>query len=302
MAQASPIADRPPTAGGPLVRLEVRARGRPAVYEVGDGGFLVGTVPGCDLRLPGAELPPVLCLIARQPGGARLRKLAPMAPLTVNGQAVVAAALADGDRIGVGGAEIVASIEGAPGQPADERERQLEEQSAQLLRERTEWQQRKADIEQECQRQQSAAVEMQQRLRKQERELAEARAEFEQLRRAGGSVEAAASKQYHDAQELKRELAEIKQQLVQKFQQQGLGDAVSSWVGTGQNQAITSEQIQKVLGEKVAQWAAQLKLPKDAIGAHLAKLLPALIDRLTPHGKVPDAAQLETEVDTYLSS
>ena len=92
------------------------------------------------------------------------------------------------------------------------------------------------------------------------------------------------------------------QELVQKFQQHGLGDAVSSWVGTGKNQAITSEQVQKVLGEKVAQWAGQLKLPEDAIGAHLAKLLPALIDRLTPHGKVPDAAQLETEVDTYLSS
>jgi uncharacterized protein YidB (DUF937 family) len=92
------------------------------------------------------------------------------------------------------------------------------------------------------------------------------------------------------------------QELVQKFQQQGLGDAVSSWVGTGQNQAITSEQIQKVLGEKLAQWASQLKLPKEAIGAQLAKLLPVLIDRLTPHGKVPDAAQVETEVDKYLGS
>jgi len=92
------------------------------------------------------------------------------------------------------------------------------------------------------------------------------------------------------------------QELVQKFQQQGLGDQVSSWVGTGQNQAITSEQIQKVLGERVAQWAGQLKLPKDAIGAQLAKVLPVLIDRLTPHGKVPDAAQVETEVDKYLGS
>src|SRR6185437_12376361 len=45
----------------PGVRLEVRpARGRAALYEVGDGGFLVGSVPGCDLRLPGANLPPVV--------------------------------------------------------------------------------------------------------------------------------------------------------------------------------------------------------------------------------------------------
>src|SRR5207237_7138342 len=65
---------------------------------------------------------------------------------------------------------------------------------------------------------QSAAVEMQQRLRKQERELAEARAAFERLRKENGGGEAA-EKQYQDALELRRELAEIKQQFVQKFQQ-----------------------------------------------------------------------------------
>ena len=38
-------------------------------------------MPGCDLRLPGTNLPPVVCLIARQPDGVRLRKLAPTLPI-----------------------------------------------------------------------------------------------------------------------------------------------------------------------------------------------------------------------------
>ena len=113
-----------------MVRLEVRVGGgRPAVYEVGDGGFLVGTVPGCDLRLPGANLPPVLCLVARQPGGASLRKLAPVQPITVNGRPVSSTYLADGDRVGVGAAELVVAIaipeEAAPASPLSQLEDRL---------------------------------------------------------------------------------------------------------------------------------------------------------------------------------
>ena len=88
---------------GPIVRLEVRiGSAQPAVYEVGDGGFLIGGVPGCDLRLPGPSMPPVVCLIARHSTGASLRKLAPVLPIAVNGRNVSSTYLNDGDRLGVG--------------------------------------------------------------------------------------------------------------------------------------------------------------------------------------------------------
>src|SRR5437879_4079481 len=97
MAQASALASRP------AVRLEVRAGGgRPTVYEVGDDGFLIGGVPGCDLRLPGANPAPVLCLISRTARGAGLRRLAPVQLIAVNGRPVSAAALGDGDRVALG--------------------------------------------------------------------------------------------------------------------------------------------------------------------------------------------------------
>src|SRR5437588_13114862 len=99
---ATPAADASASAL-PAVRLEVRAGpNRPTLYEVGDGGFLIGSVPGCDLRLPGANLPPVLCLIVRHAGGASLRKLAPVQPITLNGRAVTSTALNTGDKITLG--------------------------------------------------------------------------------------------------------------------------------------------------------------------------------------------------------
>ena len=49
---------------------------RTAEFPVAHVDFLIGTVPGCDLRVSGTELPAVLCLLARRPGGLSLRKLA----------------------------------------------------------------------------------------------------------------------------------------------------------------------------------------------------------------------------------
>src|SRR4051794_37635862 len=105
-----PAAERPPPAR-PAVHLEVRVgQARPALYEVGEAGFLVGSVPGCDLRLPGASLPPVLCLISRREGGAFLRKLAPVQAVAVNGRPAGSAPLLTGDRISLGTAELVVTV------------------------------------------------------------------------------------------------------------------------------------------------------------------------------------------------
>src|SRR5450631_3002443 len=72
----------------PEVHLEVRQGGaRSATYALGDIDFLIGGVPGCDLRV-GADTPAVICLLARHPSGVILRKLAPTQSIFVNGQGV----------------------------------------------------------------------------------------------------------------------------------------------------------------------------------------------------------------------
>src|SRR5262249_49149036 len=99
----------------PVMQLEVRhGTARPLLYTVTDAGFLSGRVAGCDLRLPGVDLPPVICLLARQPGGVGIRKLVPAYPMTVNGQAATTTALADGDRVRLGPVELVLHLSVSP--------------------------------------------------------------------------------------------------------------------------------------------------------------------------------------------
>lgn len=81
--------------------------------------------------------------------------------------------------------------------------------------------------------------------------------------------------------------------LVDAFERQGLGGVIGSWVGTGQNQAITADQLQSVLGsEQVAAIAQQLGLSPGQLSAHLAELLPQVVDKLTPGGVVPEGGAL----------
>jgi chromosome segregation ATPase len=101
----------PPPLPALAVRLEVRnGTARPVSYDVTGDEFVVGTVPGCDLRVSGANLPPVLCVIARHADGARLRKLAPNLPLLLNGQPVDTADLKAGDTIALGPLSIAVEI------------------------------------------------------------------------------------------------------------------------------------------------------------------------------------------------
>lgn len=69
---------------------------------------------------------------------------------------------------------------------------------------------------------------------------------------------------------------------------------VSSWVSRGKNLPISPEQIQQGLGDDLLkQLAAQAGLSSEAASGQLADLLPGLIDKLTPDGKMPDAKLIE---------
>lgn len=85
------------------------------------------------------------------------------------------------------------------------------------------------------------------------------------------------------------------QGMIEKFKQSGLGDVVSSWVGTGTNQAISAEQLARVLGqEQISSLAQKAGLTASQGASALADVFPALIDKLTPDGVLPDKSQLMT--------
>lgn len=79
------------------------------------------------------------------------------------------------------------------------------------------------------------------------------------------------------------------QQLVSSFQQKGLGDIVGSWVSTGANLPVSPDQVQRALGpEQMSSMAQQTGLDVGALAGQLSKLLPGVVDKLTPDGKLPE--------------
>ena len=76
--------------------------------------------------------------------------------------------------------------------------------------------------------------------------------------------------------------------LVSKFEQAGLGNVVSSWVGNGQNQPVTGDQLTQVLGSgAISNIAAKLGVSPDQAAGQLSSILPGLINHLTPNGQAP---------------
>jgi uncharacterized protein YidB (DUF937 family) len=91
--------------------------------------------------------------------------------------------------------------------------------------------------------------------------------------------------------------------LVQSFHQNGLGGLVNSWISTGQNQPISGDQVQSVLGnEQVQQIAAKLGISPDAAKSKLAEFLPMIVDKLTPNGQVPQQSNLMEMGMNFLNS
>ena len=76
--------------------------------------------------------------------------------------------------------------------------------------------------------------------------------------------------------------------LIAKFQQAGLGDVIASWLGSGANQSVTADQLTRALGPDLfAQLGARLGVGSGEAASQLSRVLPGLIDQLTPQGQAP---------------
>lgn len=81
--------------------------------------------------------------------------------------------------------------------------------------------------------------------------------------------------------------------LVTLFKEKGLGDAVASWISTGQNLPVSASQIRDILGsDQLQQISQKAGVSREEASHGLASLLPEIIDKLTPNGKVPEGDHL----------
>jgi uncharacterized protein YidB (DUF937 family) len=72
---------------------------------------------------------------------------------------------------------------------------------------------------------------------------------------------------------------------VEKLEAAGLGSLAASWVGTGSNLPVSTDQITHALGsDTVSGLGARLGLSHQDAASALAHMLPQVIDKLTPKG------------------
>ncbi|PYY13463.1 MAG: hypothetical protein DMG61_13265 [Acidobacteria bacterium] len=80
-------------------------------------------------------------------------------------------------------------------------------------------------------------------------------------------------------------------ELINNAESRGFGHVVQSWVGTGSNQPIAPEQVQGLVGQdRLNQFANRAGIPASIASAAMARILPVLVDKVTPQGKLPQAA------------
>lgn len=79
------------------------------------------------------------------------------------------------------------------------------------------------------------------------------------------------------------------QGLLGRFEEAGLGHIVQSWVQQGTpNKPVSPDQLRQVIGDQQVQnLAEQNNMTAEQVLQYLAQVLPGLVDRLTPHGRVP---------------
>jgi len=86
--------------------------------------------------------------------------------------------------------------------------------------------------------------------------------------------------------------------LLNKFQQNGLGDEINSWIGPGQNKQVAPAQLGPALGSDVLKQLAQRSgMSEQELLAQLSKVLPAVVDKLTPNGRLPTRQEAAAFMD-----
>ncbi|MBR8290592.1 YidB family protein [Burkholderia cenocepacia] len=83
--------------------------------------------------------------------------------------------------------------------------------------------------------------------------------------------------------------------LIEKFKAGGAGEIIGSWVGTGENQPISADTLQNVLGsDVVGSLASKVGIDPSQASSILAQVLPHVVNGATPNGEVPAGGQVDT--------
>jgi uncharacterized protein YidB (DUF937 family) len=81
--------------------------------------------------------------------------------------------------------------------------------------------------------------------------------------------------------------------LIEQFQKKGFGEAMDSWIGTGANKDVAPREVSDALGgDFVDELSKRTGLSRDQVLTELSRVLPNVVDRLTPQGRLPTSQEM----------
>ena len=76
--------------------------------------------------------------------------------------------------------------------------------------------------------------------------------------------------------------------LVERFKQNGHGQAADSWVNTGPDQQLRADQLEQAIGPDALNTLSEhTGLSREELLSRLTRELPAAVDKMTPEGRLP---------------
>ncbi|MFY9625995.1 MAG: YidB family protein [Rhodoplanes sp.] len=82
--------------------------------------------------------------------------------------------------------------------------------------------------------------------------------------------------------------------LLDRFRQAGQGQVADSWIGSGPNQPVSPGQLGNALGPNIIKTLSERSgIPEDELVRQLSQVLPGMVDKLTPRGRLPTLAELD---------
>jgi uncharacterized protein YidB (DUF937 family) len=87
--------------------------------------------------------------------------------------------------------------------------------------------------------------------------------------------------------------------LLEHFSRSGYDDRVNSWVGLGQNQPNSPNELGDALGpDEIDELEQQTGMPREELLSELSDVLPDAVDQFTPEGRIPTQEEVEGRVTT----
>lgn len=81
--------------------------------------------------------------------------------------------------------------------------------------------------------------------------------------------------------------------LLNGLRQNGQGEAANSWVGTGPNKDLSESDMAKSIGaDDIDALSRHTGMSRDELLSGLRQVLPQVVDRMTPDGRVPSGEEL----------